>query len=492
MGKTVKVVSILLVVLIALSFNYVYAQQPYAESLDEISSRLPGNWDGFEQLSKDVIGDCLNVIWTKQEGVKYRHFQVMICKHESEVLEASRQQYEDGQLVRYMAEQIPEALDNASESTHEIDGSKVFTLTSASPILQIELYTCTSGIYHNYAIVAISYDGPQTSSEIWKKVIDLIGEKAEEPEEPQNPKEPEEAKPELDEEPPPPAEDETSEAAKRVLVRLDEAEQATLEALLKNERSFLNSAVESKVWFGFAIGQLMEKYGVDLPLLKAVISPASYSKLDKAYDLDKIDSLRNYCKNKDFKGFSQKYKQYAAQTIEDEHSFSKAEEKVKAGFNELRHKVEHGDLPKDTEGAPNELDMIKILLEYKEQIEFEMFYHFNRMGDNQKSAKYIIESTAIIDTLTNLADKLFGGQLNKVRISSALAKLWSLNQSRHWPTTVYIWGGTDKMKQNRFEEIRREYNLFPYQEIYYGIVYFVETGLDKLFKGEPLPKIPKD
>jgi len=272
-----------------------------------------------------------------------------------------------------------------------------------------------------------------------------------------------------------------SPAAEKLLTKIDKAEQATLITVLTDEYSFLNAAVDSKIRFGFLVGRVLEKHDVDLELLKTILGSDLYNKLDYAYDLDKIDSLRSHCKNNDFDEFSRQYREYATQKVRAEFSFAEAAERIEKGFEGQRNRVRKGEL-----GADNPETAEAILNSYIVAIREEMGSHDEAMYQSQEAAKTIDQSMNIIGKLTSLADKLFGDGLDKAKITSDLSLVWAQNQIRYWTTCTYIWGGTDKLKDNKLEQLRKQYNLFERQEFYYGTVFAVETGIQKLIRGEPI------
>lgn len=654
LSKTFKLISILLVLLVllvTLNFSYAQAQQSYAETLDEISSRLPSNWHGFDQLSKQVSGQSLNAIWGKQEGQKYRYFQVGIWRFESkEAIEETRHNYESGQMVLDSAENIADdVVPNAEKGAGTIGGINVYNLTSSSAQLQVDLITMTSGIYHDYGIFVWTFDAPKKSTEIWAEIAGYIGSKSEappstptpateiikstsgsvgafaydwwwskerkqdgrygetvvtidlpaqpvaeatlyvgsgysqqsgssrvtvcistsqqvtppdadhdrgswwvgnaatlgqkvgdfetrygtnswstditafvnqnsgqnefyitfenhahadvgigpvyievvpsvppptptpEPAPEPKPTEPEAGEPESLAPEPESKPAGPSAGLQKIASKIDKAEKKTLMTLLTEEDSFLNAAVESKITFGFVVGQLLERYDVDLELLKTLLYSDLYEKLDYAYDLEKIDSLRNYCRAGKFDEFAQRYREHAMQKVREEFSFGEAEERVKRGFQAMRTRVEKGELGGDT------LEKLEAVLNhYILAMDDEMWDHAYAMYKSQEAAKSINESMGLIDKLTSLADRLFGSGLDKAKIASHLSLVWAQNQVRYWTTCAYIWGGTNKLKENKLEELRSQYSLFERQEFYYGTVFAAETGLEKLVRGEPI------
>jgi hypothetical protein len=473
LSKALKVVTFLLAVLLALNFGYVQAQQPYAETLDEIISRLPSSWHGFDELSKHLNGQSLNGIWGKQEGTKYKYFQIGIWQFESEdELEISRESYEAGTTILDSAAGIADdILGNARTSTSTIAGGTVFTLTASSSQLQVDQLSMSSGIYHDYGIFVWAFDAPVTSSAIWAELADLIGGEAEEP----PPAEPE---PEPEGEQPPAS----SAGLDRLVSKIDEAEQSTLAAVLTHQESFLNTAVESKIQLGFLVGRLLEKHDVDLELLKTVLSADLYEKLDYAYDLDKIDSLRSYCQANDYDSFSAGYEQYATQKVRAEFSFDEAERRIEEGFAQLEAKAEDGEFGGD-------VDALEAVLgdgedSYIASIDREMWLHDKAMYEAQKAAKSIDDTIGIMDKLTSLCDKLFGSELDNAKLASELSLVWAQNEVRYWTTTVYLWGGTDKLTESKLVQLGQQYKLLDVEESYQGAVFAAEEGLEEVLGGE--------
>ncbi|GEM_PF-5853403 len=478
MSKALKVIPILLAILLALNFSYAHAQQPYADTLDEVSSRLPGNWHGFDEMSREIIdqaeGQSFSGIWGKQEETKYRYFQIAIWHFENEDdIEEYRDVYESGETVLSLAASVADdVLTNAQTSTSTIAGSTVFSLTSSSVQVQVDQLTISSGIYYDYSIFIFTSDGPRTSAELWAEIAGFIGSKAEEPPEP-------EPEPEAEQ---PPA---SSPALDELVSKIDEAEQSTLVAVLTEEDSFLNAAVESKIRFGFLVGRSLERHDVDLELLKTILSADLYEGLDYAYDLDRIDSLRSYCKENDYDGFSAEYSQYATQKVREEFSFGEAEQRIKEGFAQLEAKARNGEFGDD-------VDALEAILgdgedSYIASIDREMWLHDKAMYEAGKAAKSIDETIGIIDTLTSLCDTLFGTGLDNAKLASELSLVWAQNEVRYWTTTTYLWGGTeDKLTENKLVQLGQQYKLLDVQESYKGAVFAAEDGLEKVLRGEEI------
>jgi len=274
-----------------------------------------------------------------------------------------------------------------------------------------------------------------------------------------------------------PTEITSSGASERValLDKLDEAEEATLEAVWEHTQSYFHEAVKSKAAFAFLVGRLLEKHDFDLRYLKELLGPERYEQLDFAYDLDKIDSLRKYCQDeKGFGEFSRQYQQYAERRVKAEFAFGAALGRIEKGFEELRTRTNKGEMDKI-------LNMLGGLAdEFSRGMEKERMNHYESMVYSRQAAGTIGESIGIIDKLTGYASKLFGGQLDKAKIASELSLVWAQNEVRYWTTFAYLWGGTEKMKENDLERLRQQFDLFEREEFHYGPVFAVEEGIEEL------------
>jgi hypothetical protein len=261
-----------------------------------------------------------------------------------------------------------------------------------------------------------------------------------------------------------------------LLNKIDEAEVETLAGVLWDFDSFHRTATNSRIGFGFAVGQLLEKYSVDVGHLHELLGPEFCEKLDYAYDLNRIDSLRGYCKGNDFDGFSQAYKEYAAGKVREEFFFDEAQERITRGFEQLRISVEKGEMD-------SRLSMLGGILDtYSRAMSSERQNHAVSMSKSQEAAITITECIEIIDTLTGFANKLFGSTLDKAQIASALSLIWAQNQVRYWTTFAYVWGGTERLKDNPLERLREQYNLFEREEFHHGPVFAVEDGIEEVVK----------
>ena len=268
----------------------------------------------------------------------------------------------------------------------------------------------------------------------------------------------------------------TSGERQYALEMVGKAETYFLATVTNHYDSIYNTAVRSKIGTGFMIGQMMEKYDVNLNDLKDNLSSGLYEQFDYAYDLEKIDSLRQYCRGNNYHGFSEQYKEYAECKVEEEFAFSEAERRLKKGFEELRDSIEKGEMDSCLNMLAGLLD--KCITGIEELREG----HAESMVMSQEAALTITEVTEVIDKLTWIADKLFDGKLDKVKMASALSLVWAQNKVRFWTTRAYIWGGTDMLKDNELERLREKYNLFEREEFYYGPVYIVEDGIEEILE----------
>lgn len=260
-----------------------------------------------------------------------------------------------------------------------------------------------------------------------------------------------------------------------LLDKLDEAQAATLAAVWVHTQSYFHEAVKSKAAFAFLVGWLLEKHDLNLRYLKELLGSDRYEQLDFAYDLDKIDSLRRYCQEeKGFGEFSRQYQQYAERRVRAEFAFGEALGRIEKGFKELRARTNKGEMDKI-------LNMLGGLAdEFSRGMEKERMSHYESMVYSRQAAGTISESIGIIDKLTGYASKLFGGQFDKAKIASELSLVWAQNEVRYWTTFAYLWGGTEKMKENDLERLRQQFNLFEREEFHYGPVFAVEEGIEEL------------
>ena len=265
-----------------------------------------------------------------------------------------------------------------------------------------------------------------------------------------------------------------------LLSQIDEAEVATLSAVLWHVNSIYHTAAKSKIRFGFMVGQLMEMYDVDVGELRELLGPALWEKLDYAYDLDKINSLRSYCKDSDFSRFSDKYEECAERKVREEFSFDEAQDRITKGFEDLRTSVRTGEM----DDYIYELEMI--LVQFPDLLEYERIGHADSMAWSQEAARVVTECAGIINKLTGLASRLFGASIDKAKIASALSLVWAQDQVRYWTTAAYLWGGTEKLRDNLLERLREQFNLFERQEFHYGPVFAAEGALEKVAKGIPI------
>ena len=260
-----------------------------------------------------------------------------------------------------------------------------------------------------------------------------------------------------------------------LLDKIDEAEEATLAAVWGHTQSYFQEAAKSKAAFAFLVGRLLEKHDLDLRYLKELLGPERYEQLDFAYDLDKIDSLRRYCREeKGFGEFSREYQQYAERRVRVEFAFDEARSRIEKGSEELRTRINKGEMDKV-------LNMLGGLAdEFSRGMEKERMNHYESMVYSRQAAGTIGESIGIIDKLTGYASKLFGGQLGIAKIASELSLVWAQNEVRYWTTFAYLWGGTEEMKENDLERLRQQFDLFEREEFHYGPVFAVEEGIEEL------------
>jgi hypothetical protein len=267
-----------------------------------------------------------------------------------------------------------------------------------------------------------------------------------------------------------------SEEKQHALEMVGKTETYFLAAVKDHYDSIYNTAVRSKIGTGFMIGQMMEKYDVNLEDLKENLSSGLYEKLDYAYDLEKVDSLREYCRENRYDEFSEKYMEHAEYKVEEEFAFSEAERRLIKGFEELRDSIENGEMDSC-------LNMLAGLLdECIKGIDQLRMVHAESMVKSQEAALTVTEVTEVIDKLTWIADKLFDGKLDKVKMASALSLVWAQNMVRFWTTRAYLWGGTDLLKDTELERLREQYNLFEREEFFYGPVYIVEDGIEEILE----------
>ncbi len=268
----------------------------------------------------------------------------------------------------------------------------------------------------------------------------------------------------------------TSEARQHALEMVGKAETYFLAAVIDHYDSIRNTAVKSKIGTGFLIGQTMEKFNFDLQDLKDNLPSGLYEKFNYAYDLEKIDSLRQYCRENNYDEFSEKYMDYAERKAEAEFAFGEAERRLKEGFAGLRDSIESGEMDSC-------LNMLAGLLdECITGIEQLREDHADSMVKSQAAALTVNEVTEVIDKLTWIASKLFDGKLDKVKMASALSLVWAQNEVRFWTTRAYLWGGTDMLRNNLLEQLREKYNLFEREEFFYGPVYIVEEGIEEILE----------
>ena len=220
----------------------------------------------------------------------------------------------------------------------------------------------------------------------------------------------------------------------------------------------------------------MEKFNFDLQDLKESLPGGLYEKFNYAYDLEKIDSLRQYCKENNYDEFSDKYMEYAERKAEEEFAFGEAQRRMNEGFAGLRDSIENGEMDSC-------LNMLAGLLDQCiDGIDQLREGHAESMVASQAAALTINEVTEVIDKLTWIASKLFDGKLDKVKMASALSLVWAQNEVRFWTTRAYLWGGTDMLKDNQLERLRAQYNLFEREEFFYGPVYIVEDGIEEILE----------
>jgi hypothetical protein len=267
-----------------------------------------------------------------------------------------------------------------------------------------------------------------------------------------------------------------SEARQHALEMVGKAETYFLAAVIDHYDSIRNTAVKSKIGTGFLIGQIMEKFNFDLQDLKESLPSGLYEKFNYAYDLEKIDSLRQYCKENNYDEFSDKYMEYAERKAEEEFAFGEAQRRLNEGFAGLRDSIENGEMDSC-------LNMLAGLLDQCiDGIDQLREGHAESMVASQAAALTINEVTEVIDKLTWIASKLFDGKLDKVKMASALSLVWAQNEVRFWTTRAYLWGGTDMLKDNQLERLRAQYNLFEREEFFYGPVYIVEDGIEEILE----------
>jgi hypothetical protein len=265
-------------------------------------------------------------------------------------------------------------------------------------------------------------------------------------------------------------------ATQALLRKIDGAEAATLTAVLWHVNSIYHTAVQSKIRFGFAVGKVLDKNDVPVGELKTILGSTLWENLDYAYDLDTIHSLRRYCRDDSLTKFEQEYEEHAERKVREEFSFDEAQTRISRGFRHLRDSVIKGELDDRLE----ELDMV--LDEYMRYLEQERVGHVESMAWSQEGSRMVTRCVDVIDDLTGYADRLFGAKLNKVRVVSALSLVWAQNQVRYWTTTAYLWGGTEKLRDNRLERLREQFNLFEREEFHYGPVYAADGGIEELIK----------
>ena len=267
-----------------------------------------------------------------------------------------------------------------------------------------------------------------------------------------------------------------SEKRQYALEMVAKAESHFLAAVDHDYDSIYNTAVRSKIGTGFLIGQVMEKYNVNLKELREILPSELYERFDYAYDLDKIDSLWKYRKDNKFDEFSEKYIEYAEHKVEEEFAFSEAERRIHRGFEELRDSIKDGEMDKRLNMLAGLLDEVILGIRQVRN------GHAESMVASQVAALTITDTMETIETLTRIANKLFDSKLDEVQMVSTLSLVWGQNEVRFWTTRAYLWGGTDLLKDNELERLRERYNLFEREEFYYGPVYIVEDGIEEVLE----------
>ena len=416
--------------------------------------------------------------WEKEEWGLSKAYMAYYEYGEEQVIVQLACLEDAGKMTSYMEENwIPETKEGWREeldvefgpvSSISVGGypGKQFSITYMS-LTMLQLSVAAS----NYLVAVVTFQNDLSEAE---RVVSYFIEKLEPAARP----EAEEAgKPAPDEKEPTKADVNTAKSSERaaLLDKIDKAEEATLEAVWGHTQSYFHEAVKSKATLAFLIGQLMEKHDLDLRYLKELLGTERYEQLDFAYDLDKIDSLRRYCREeKGYGEFSREYKQYAERRIRAEFGFDEARSRIENGFGELRTRINDGEMD-------NILNMLGGLAdEFSRGMEKERMNHYESMVYSRRAVGTIGESIGIIDKLTGYASKLFGGKLDKAKTASELSLVWAQNKVRYWTTFAYLWGGTDKMRENDLERLRQQYDLFEREEFHYGPVFAVEEGIDEL------------
>jgi len=261
-----------------------------------------------------------------------------------------------------------------------------------------------------------------------------------------------------------------------MLEKIDETELAVLNAVLWHPESYYYSAVKSKLRFSFLLGQILvfavDDYAPTVQKVKDSLPSDLYEKLSFGNDLEEILRLLYYCKQDRFDEFATEYEEYAEKQVMAEFGFEKAQDRIVNGFEDLRVKVTNGQMDEYAERFGEILNLVQDGIPETRSD----FAYSTELSD--EAADRIIGSIRSIEKLTGYAGNWLGAQLAKVKIASTMSLVWAQDQIRYWTVTAYLWGGTEKMKDNIIGTLSEQYGLFEYVDFYYGPVYIIEDGIE--------------